>query len=260
MLKQWRHQPADVPRINERSDRYHLRLARTEAEIDAVLKLRFDIFNLELGEGLDSAYAEMRDRDRFDQYCEHLLVEDSTTGTTIGTYRLIPFDTGREHGFYSDDEFVLADLPEATLRQSIELGRACIAAEHRNTRVLYLLWLGLARYMQATGARYFFGCCSLTSQSAQEGLAVAEYLDVSGHRRQDFRVRVRDTYRLSPTLGGTPARVPIPKLMRLYLQYGAEIVSDPAIDRHFKTIDFLALFDINSLDARARRLFGLDAR
>ncbi|MEM8983391.1 MAG: GNAT family N-acyltransferase [Pseudomonadota bacterium] len=260
MLTQIQAVGAKLPSIDARSDRYHLRLARTEAEIDAVLKLRFDVFNLELGEGLDSAYAEMRDRDRFDQHCLHLLVDDTTTAKTIGTYRLIPYAIGREHGFYSDDEFVLADLPATTLRQSIELGRACIAAEHRNTRVLYLLWLGLARYMQASGARYFFGCCSLTSQDPTEALGVADFLDVNGHRRQDFRVRVRESYQLPMTSGITPARAPIPKLMRLYLQYGAEIVSEAAIDRQFKTIDFLALFDIESLDRRARRLFGLDER
>ena len=250
---------AIAPRVDERSDRYRLRIARSAAEIDAVLKLRFDVFNLELGEGLDSAYAQMRDRDRFDEHCHHLLVEDEVSGSVVGTYRLIPHAAAQQCGFYSDDEFHLADLPVPVLEQSIELGRACIAAAHRNTRVLYLLWLGLARYMQATDSRYFFGCCSLTSQDATEGYAIADYLEANGFRSSAYRVGVRDACRLTPPETTPPARVKVPKLMRLYLQYGARIVSDPAIDRQFKTIDYLALFDIASLDARSRRMFGLEA-
>lgn len=35
--------------------------------------------------------------------------------------------------------------------------------------------------------------------------------------------------------------------MRAYLSFGAKICSEPAIDREFKTIDFLAIFDFESL-------------
>ena len=243
--------------IRERRDHYELRLATTPAEVDAILKLRFEVFNLELGEGLDSAYSSMRDRDRFDDYCDHLLVEDTRTGSVIGTYRLIPYASGSQHGFYSDDEFCLDELPGPILERSIELGRACIAADHRNTRVLYLLWLGLARYMQFSDARFFFGCCSLTSQDPAEGEAIGEYLEENGFRESDVTVGVREAYQLPPVEGPLP-RVRVPKLMRLYMTYGARIVSPPALDRQFKTIDYLALFDIQSLDRRSRRMFGLD--
>ncbi|MEL7535555.1 MAG: GNAT family N-acyltransferase [Pseudomonadota bacterium] len=250
----------ELAQIDERSDRYRMRMARNARDVDAVLKLRFDVFNLELGEGLDSAYAQMRDRDRFDAHCHHLLVEDLASGAVIGTYRLIPFDVAEESGFYSADEFCLDEFPMHVVEQSIELGRACIAAAHRNTRVLYLLWLGLARYMQATQSRYFFGCCSLTSQSPADGYAVAEYLEAGGYRSDKFTVSVQPEYQLPSAAATAPARARVPKLMRLYLQYGARIVSEPAIDRRFKTIDYLALLDIEALDSRSRRMFGLETQ
>ncbi|HAY37403.1 MAG TPA: hypothetical protein DCY57_10620 [Bacteroidetes bacterium] len=38
-----------------------------------------------------------------------------------------------------------------------------------------------------------------------------------------------------------------PRLMRAYLSLGALICSPPAIDRKFKTIDFLTVFDTRTL-------------
>ena len=42
----------------------------------------------------------------------------------------------------------------------------------------------------------------------------------------------------------------VPKLLSAYLSIGARICGPPAIDREFKTIDFLTLLDLKSLPAR----------
>jgi len=60
--------------------------------------------------------------------------------------------------------------------QLLELGRACIEREHRDSVVLMLLWKGIYRYACETGARYLVGCSSLTSQDPAEGLALYEAL------------------------------------------------------------------------------------
>jgi len=41
----------------------------------------------------------------------------------------------------------------------------------------------------------------------------------------------------------------VPKLLMAYLSIGAKICGPPAIDREFKTIDFLTLLDLDSLPA-----------
>ena len=46
-----------------------------------------------------------------------------------------------------------------------------------------------------------------------------------------------------------------PRLFRTYLRYGAKVCSPPAIDRRFKTIDFLVLFDIARMSERAVQMF-----
>jgi putative hemolysin len=49
--------------------------------------------------------------------------------------------------------------------------------------------------------------------------------------------------------------VNIPKLFRIYLRFGARVCGPPAIDRLFKTIDFLVLFDIEKMGGQWRRVF-----
>lgn len=250
--------PETLPEVFAKSGRYNLSIARSAEELDAVLKLRFEVFNLELGEGLNRSYVTLRDEDEFDRSCHHLLVRDKD-GAVVGTYRMQTFEMAEAGaGFYSASEFDLSALPEEVLCQSVELGRACIAHDHRNSRVLFLLWRGLAIYLQQRRKNYMFGCCSLTSQDPLEALQVLNYLEEHGDRHESIRVLANDGYicRLDTTTPiAAPARIKIPRLMRLYIQYGGKIVSEPAIDRAFKTIDFLALNDLGSLSPRARQMF-----
>jgi putative hemolysin len=49
--------------------------------------------------------------------------------------------------------------------------------------------------------------------------------------------------------------VAIPKLLRAYLALGAKICGPPALDRQFKTIDFLTLLDLDKMPLLARQRF-----
>src|ERR1044072_679507 len=86
-----RHFPVFEPSIPQekiREGRYLLYFAQTPKELDAALKLRFEVFNLELGEGLESSFQTGRDRDEFDQSCHHLIVLDQQNNEVVGTYRM----------------------------------------------------------------------------------------------------------------------------------------------------------------------------
>lgn len=238
--------------------RYLLRFARDAHEVNAALKLRFDIFNLELGEGLDASYETQQDRDEFDAQCHHLLVFEKKSGAVIGTYRMQTKEMAdAAAGFYSSGEFDLSKMPDAVLKQSVEVGRACITKKHRNGRVLFLLWQGLAMYMMHMRKRYLFGCCSLTSQDPDEGKQVMMHLEAKGYVHTGFMVPPL------PGLACYPAdfqpssinKVKIPRLFRTYLNYGAKVCSLPVIDRLFKTIDYLVILDIKGLEKQTFRLF-----
>jgi putative hemolysin len=49
--------------------------------------------------------------------------------------------------------------------------------------------------------------------------------------------------------------VKIPKLLRAYMGIGAKICGPPALDRSFKTIDFLTTLDLESMPPLARQRF-----
>src|SRR3974390_201203 len=77
-----------------RSGNLEVRLAETIEEIDAAQALRYRVFFEEMGATPSAeAKATRRDSDRFDEYCDHLLVIDHTRRSegegVIGTYRLL---------------------------------------------------------------------------------------------------------------------------------------------------------------------------
>jgi putative hemolysin len=234
---------------------YRLRFAESPQDREAVYRLRFLVFNLELGEGLETAYEQGYDTDEFDAVCDHLIVEHCRTQLVVGTYRLqTGTSAARNLGYYSAREFDFT--PYESLRSSIvELGRASIHREHRSFQVLSLLWRGIASYAQLRQARYLIGCSSLTSQDPQVGSAM--YHSLQGHLTDpEFRTTPLQHYDM-PLLQAetTNAKVQPPKLLRAYLSIGAKICGRPARDREFKTIDFLTLLDLESMSSGARSRF-----
>lgn len=249
-----------VPEVEVCDRRYVVRFARNAAEVDAALKLRFEVFNLECEEGLASSFLTGRDRDEFDATCQHLIAIDRSNDNVIGTYRLRTMEMARHAGgFYSAAEFGLDHLPLHVLNNAVELGRACIAQSHRNRKVLFLLWRALARYVTVAQKRFLFGCCSLTSQDADEGHALHRHLASSGHLHPAFEIPVQPGYECAASDDDAPPNsIKVPKLFDAYLSIGAKVCSPPAIDRRFKTIDFLVLFDVCAMNPRMRALFFND--
>lgn len=247
-----------LPPTELREGKYRIRFASTREELDDVLRLRFEVFNLELGEGLEASYQTGRDLDEYDLACHHLIVIEEATEKVVGTYRL---QTGAmaaaATGFYSATEFDLSRLPLEVLEDSIELSRACIAKEYRNTQVLYLLWKGLASYIAFNRKRFLFGCCSLTSQDANEGKLVMELLTREGHLHSTYFVPPKTEFECYPAefLAEASIEAKLPKLFRSYLRIGAKVCGPPAIDRLFKTIDFFVLFDLFEMDRQTQRMF-----
>lgn len=228
------------------SARYALRRAESADDVRAAQVLRYEVFNLELQEGLSTAVATGRDEDRFDAVCDHLLVEHRPTGLVVGTYRL---QTGRVAatgmGYYSGQEFDLAVL-EPLRGEMIELGRACVHRQHRNLEVLGLLWKGIAAYARERGGRYLFGCSSVTSQDPVVGATL--YNDLCRRHLVPVPFRVSPWPTCACPLDHLAEEVPsVPKLLRAYLAVGARICGPPAIDREFGTIDFLTWQDLEGL-------------
>ncbi len=245
--------PLGAPELREGP--YRVRFARGEEDLERVLRLRFEVFNVELREGLDRSWCTGLDEDRFDRSCQHLMLQDERSGELVGTYRLQTAEMAAAGpGFYCAQEFDLSRLPKDVVEGSVELGRACIAKDHRHGLALFALWRGLALYTKLFDKRYLFGCCSLTSQDPREGLGMLRRLEREGRISREFLVEPRPLFACEgPDDGSFEAEVP--KLFGTYLRYGAVACGPPAIDRAFKTIDFFIVLDVQLLDPRLHALF-----
>lgn len=245
-----------IPKGSIRVGRYVLRFARTLADLEAVQRLRFQVFNLELHEGLASAYATGRDEDAFDARCHHLMVIAADSNEVVGTYRLMTYTMSLRGGFYSASEFELSGLPFDVRREAVEVGRACVAEAHRNGRVVQLLWRGLARYLAWNQKRYLFGCCSVPTLDPTEVRVMARALSKSGAMHETIRVTPTPAYTCpEPEEGVVHEEPAMPPLFSSYLKLGAKVLSAPAIDREFNVTDFFVLLDLDMIEPHVRRAF-----
>lgn len=235
--------------------RYLVKLAERPLEIESALRLRHEVFNVELS-GHANNDPSLLEFDDFDFKCRHLIVVDLSTGRTVGTYRLNAIESaGSVSGFYSFNEFSIEDLPPEILNEGVEIGRACIAPEHRNTKVLFLLWRGLASYLQAADKRFFFGCCSIFTRDAFVGERAYKQLTEGGHVHRSLRVEPRRNPVYFSETDRDTVDVELPSLFNMYLRIGARVCGPPMIDHEFGTIDFFVVCDTNQVPEKYRRMF-----
>jgi putative hemolysin len=238
--------------------RYTLLLSTDPALIDAAQRLRHEVFTSEPGFGL-AASADGRDADRFDEYCDHLLVREDGTGELVGCYRMLPPPGAiAAGGLYTATEFDVTALDP--LRPSlVEMGRAVVRDDHRNGAVVLLMWAGILAYLDRCGYDYVTGCVSIPVQGAPDEPPGAQLRGV----RDFVRRRHASEYEVHPyrpvVLEGRglddiapPARVSVPPLMRGYLRLGAKVCGEPAHDPDFGVGDFPAL--LAKVDADVRYL------
>lgn len=246
-----------------RAGQLEVRLATTLAELDAAMRLRFEVFNLELQEGLLSSYERGYDTDAYDAYCDHLIVKDLELDEVVGTYRLLRQEqAARNIGFYSETEFDLGNLKRTAQRNGeelLELGRSCIAASHRSFATINLLWGAIARYAAARGINYLFGCGSLHVSANEEVRQIYAYLRAQYFAPEQYRVSPLDHCRMN--LDEDIVQLPEPRaamrklspILKGYLRTGALICGAPAFDAEFGTADVLVLVEMEKLAGRYKQ-------
>jgi len=234
---------------------YLVRLAQNSKEIKAALRLRYEVFNLELG------IAKSRSRLEFDAYdfrSQHLIAIDKRHGDIIGTYRINSAESVDDLStLYSSAEFEIENLPAEVISKGLEIGRACVSTKHRGSRALLLIWKALAKYLIAQDKRFFFGCCSIFTRKSSIGTSVYNQLKAIGSVHPTVSVNPRNNGNAIRDLGGSLSDCKLPSLFENYLRLGAKICGRPTYDEAFGSIDFFVLFDIAEMSERYRRLLGL---
>ena len=157
---------ADPPTLSTDTPRYTLLLSTDPALIDAAQRLRHDVFTSEPGFELAGAI-DGRDADRFDEYCDHLLVREDNSGELVGCYRMLPPPGAiAAGGLYTATEFDVEGL-DALRPSLVEMGRAVVREDHRNGGVVLLMWAGILAYLDRCGYDYVGVACRCRCRGAR---------------------------------------------------------------------------------------------
>ena len=242
-----------------RQGQLDVRLAGSPEEIAAAQALRYQIFYEEMGAQPTLAMrAHRRDIDDYDHVCDHLLVIDHGLDgrpEVVGTYRLLRQQVAERHrGFYSAGEYDLSPLLASAGGQLLELGRSCVAPEHRNSTTISLLWRGIATYLAQHRISHMFGCASLHGTDPAQHAAELSYLVHHHLAPPALRARALDHAPMDLLPAGSydvkAAQRALPPLVKGYLRVGAVVGDGAFVDRQFNTVDVFVLMPVGGITRR----------
>lgn len=240
------------------------RLAAGTSDVAQSQHLRQRVFFSDRGLSRDAP-----DADRFDAFCDHLLVFDQGAGALVGTYRLLRQEVAEAHGgFYTQDEFNIAPLLARKRHlRFLELGRSCVLEGYRSKPVIELLWQAIWNYARLHRIDVMFGCASFEGTDPDAHAVPLAWL--ARHRMVggDWRVAAQphrrvDMHRMADAdIDPKAALKATPPLIKGYLRLGAMIGDGAVVDEAFNTVDVLILLPVESIDPRYFGRFGApDAR
>ncbi len=245
---------------SEKPSPYITGFATYRKSVEAVLRLRYEIFNIELGEGLSSSQETGLDEDRFDSQMTQLILLEKDSQKVVGTYRMQTIEQAfaSREGSYSGQEYDLEPL-RPYFKIATECGRACLSIEHRKMKALIKLWHGIGTFMNLYNQKYLFGCCSLSSTNPADGWRALGFLKKNGNLHPKLLLPATQEYVCekpdSPLSDVEFDSCHIPKLFKIYLRLGANVISEPALDLNFKTIDFLVLLNAPEVSMSSLNVF-----
>jgi putative hemolysin len=265
VAQEYETRPVDI-----RAGDFELRLAETEAEVEAAQSLRYKIFYEEMAaKATPEMAASRRDFDGFDDYCDHLLIIDHRRGAgakgVVGTYRLLRRSVAARCGkFYSADEFDISRLV-AQPGEILELGRSCVGEDYRSRAAMQLLWRGIADYVLHYGISVMFGCGSLPGTDPAKLAMPLSYLYCNHLAPPELRAcALPERYvdmRIVPP-GQIDQRAAIgmlPALIKGYLRLGGFIGDGAVVDRQFNTTDVCIIVKTNLLAQKYYRHYIREA-
>jgi len=233
-------------------------LATEPGQVEAAQRLRYQVFTREYGAEIETD-TEI-DQDRFDPWCEHFVVIDQND-EVVATTRLLHGEVAAKiGGFYSEDEFDLAQL-KRNPGLFAELGRTCIRSDNRSGAALSMLWSAVAQYLVEKRIDFLLGCASISMlDGGYKAWRISQQVQRDHMAANPFRVTPKRTLPHLATQTLKAGKVEIPPLIRTYMRLGAEVCGDPCWDPAFRCADLLVLLDVDKLAARYARRYKLGAR
>jgi putative hemolysin len=250
--------------------RYIVRLAETEEDVAAAQRLRYSVFVEEMGASAsDQEHAEKREFDKFDPYFDHLLLIDTNVegeDQVVGVYRLMTGARAKSGiGFYGSSEYDLTKLIEFP-RETLELGRSCVAADHRGGAGMSLMWSGLGQFIAEHSIGVMFGVASFHGDDIKPLSQPLSFLHHKHLAPEDVRVRTLEEFYAPMNLlpedqvDKAEAMRQIPALIKAYLRLGGFVGDGAFVDHNFNTVDVCLIMDTQKMVDRYKVFFSRQRR
>ncbi len=250
-----------------RAGSLEVRLASSEAEVDAVQALRYRVFYEEMNAVPSAeAAARRRDFDRWDAICDHLLVIDRKRGPgkdpVVGAYRLLRRSQAEANGrFYTAGEYDIANLG-AVEGEILELGRSCVDGAYRNRSTIQLLLRGIGAYVRRHDIVLMFGCASLPGVEPRDIALPLSWLYHNRLAPPELRPRALPGRYVSmnlmapDTIDRRAALADLPPLIKGYLRAGCFVGDGAVIDHQFHTIDVCIVLKVDRVADKFRQRYA----
>jgi putative hemolysin len=241
------HKSAERP-VDAQAGHLQIRLAETAEEVAAAQALRYRVFYKDMSARATEEMRNLgRDFDRFDDYCDHLLVIDRSLGVgevgVVGTYRFMRRHAAQRCGeFYTSNEYDIGPLI-AYPGEIMELGRSCVHPDYRTGVTMSLLWRGIAEYSLYHKVELMFGCASLPGTDPQANRLPLAYLYRHHLAPEALRPRAVESRRVEmgnlvgPEEDVRKGRQMLPPLIKGYLRLHGYVGDGAVIDHEFGTTD-----------------------
>jgi putative hemolysin len=250
--------------VDVRARHLWIRLAETQAEIEAAQELRYRVFVEEMGaQASDEMASTRREFDAFDPFCDHLLIFDTTAGEApgrvIGTYRFMRREQAKLAGqFYTESEYDIRPLLDYP-GEIMELGRSCVDRDYRTGGNMQVLWRGITAYVLFHEVALMFGCGSLHGTDVEKLAQPLAYLHHYHLAPEELRPRaLAERYtnmNLLPkeAIDARSALHTLPPLVKGYLRLGGFIGDGAVVDHEFGTTDVCVVVKTDAVTDKYRR-------
>ena len=245
-----------------------IRLAESDAEIEASQRLRYQIFVEEMSaKPSEEQRRRKMEFDYFDDFCDHLLVFDLSKGgsqdgdpsNVVGTYRFMRRAAAERAGrFYTSDEYDISALL-ALDGELMELGRSGVHRDYRTGATITLLWKGIADYVFYFDVELMFGCASLPSTDPKELAEPLSYLYHKHLAPPELRARALPERYVDMNMlpleevDEKEAQRRLPPLLKGYLRLGGFIGDGAVVDAEFGTTDVCLILKTDWASERYRK-------
>ena len=240
------HSAFSVAPVSVASGDMVIRLAASTKEIREAQNLRWRVFYEEMkARPTPELAAEQRDFDRYDSFCDHLLVLDGAR--IVGTYRMLRRSVAAVNGgHYTASEFNIKPLLDYQ-GEILEVGRSCVDPAYRTRNTMQFLWQGIAAYVFHYDISLLFGCASLHGTDPNALALPLSYLHYHHLAPPALRVRAlperyvdmrrMEQEHVNPRMGFCS----LPPLIKGYLRLGGFVGEGAVVDPDFNTTDVCVL-------------------